>query len=124
GQTLGRNCRIPLLGGVLRRAVWMGAGGHLGGLEESCEKGLFLRRSRCEPGAILDGPRPGTHAETVGRRLELFRVSVCRSGRKGVCECGKPVFVRRRGEVKSGTPLPLPPRFVCFQQLRLWKTRK
>ena len=43
GQAFSRDCRVSLLGRLLRSQGWMDSGGYFGSLEASGKAGLFLR---------------------------------------------------------------------------------
>ena len=62
----------------------MGPSGHFRSMEEPRQKGLFLWRPRRQPCAVHNRTGFGAEPETGGSAAELFRLSLCGSGRQTV----------------------------------------
>ena len=60
------------------------------------QEGLFLRRERRQPRAVLDGPRSSSQPGAGRRAAQLLCLPLRGGGWEEMGECSEPVLVRRR----------------------------
>src|ERR1022692_107380 len=115
----GQNRRLSLLCGILRERHWLGAGGRVGSRQESGQARVLLRRARREPRGAQQGPRCHPGSQATGRSVELFRISVRRTGWRQIHKRRHQLLVQRSAAMTAAGTMKLLLRFAAAAGLAL-----